>query len=63
MKTGYLSILMLTMSLISFSSFSQTENDEPLLGLPGDGLDLYAVLDLFQESKTIEGFEKSLVTF
>ena len=51
---------MLTMSLISFSSFSQTENDEPLLGLPGDGLDLYAVLDLFQESKTIEGFEKSL---
>jgi len=48
------------MSLISFSSFSQTENDEPLLGLPGDGLDLYAVLDLFQKSKTIEDFEKSL---
>lgn len=48
------------MSLISFSSFSQTENDEPLLGLPGDNLDLYAVLDLFQKSKTIEDFEKSL---
>jgi hypothetical protein len=48
------------MSLISFSSFSQTENDEPLLGLPGDDLDLYAVLDLFQKSKTIEDFEKSL---
>lgn len=60
MKTRYLSILLLTLSLISFSSFSQTENEEPLLGLPGDNLDLYAVLDLFQKSKTIEDFEKSL---
>ena len=48
------------MCLISFSSFSQSENDVPLLGLPGDDLDLYAVLNLFQESKTIEDFEKSL---
>jgi len=48
------------MSLISFSSFAQTENEDPLLGLPGDDLDLYAVLDLFQKSKTIEAFEKSL---
>ena len=54
MKTRYLSILLLTICLISFSSFSQTENEEPLLGLPGDDLDLYAVLDLFQKSKTIE---------
>jgi hypothetical protein len=30
------------------------------LGLAGDGLDLYAVLDLFQNSKTIESFEKTL---
>ena len=28
--------------------------------MPGDNLDLYAVLDLFQKSKTIEDFEKSL---
>lgn len=60
MKTKYISILLLTISLISFSSFAQTENEEPLLGLPGDNLDLYAVLDLFQKSKTIEDFEKSL---
>jgi hypothetical protein len=40
--------------------FSQTENDTTLLGLPGDNLDLYAVLDLFQKSKTIEDFEKTL---
>lgn len=60
MKTRFLSILILTIGLISTPSFSQTENDEPLLGLPGDDLDLYAVLDLFQKSKTIEDFEKSL---
>ena len=30
------------------------------MGLAGDNLDLYAVLDLFLKSKTIEGFEKSL---
>lgn len=45
---------------MSFSVSAQTENDEPLLGLPGDDLDLYAVLDVFQKSKTIEDFEKSL---
>ena len=39
--------------------FSQTEEDSTLLGLPGDNLDLYAVLDIFQKSKTIEDFEKS----
>ena len=60
MKTKYLSILLLMLSLISVSSFAQTENEDPLLGLPGDDLDLYAVLDLFQKSKTIEDFEKSL---
>jgi hypothetical protein len=30
------------------------------LGLPGDNLNLYAVMKLFQESETLEGFEKSL---
>jgi hypothetical protein len=60
MKIRYVSIVLLTLSLISFSSFSQTDNDEPLLGLPGDDLDLYAVLDLFQQSKTIEAFEQAL---
>ncbi len=34
--------------------------DTDQLGLPGDNLDLYAVLDLFQNSKTIEVFEASL---
>lgn len=56
------------MILLSLPAFSQNSKDKqkdandttPLLGLPGDNLDLYAVLDLFQKSKTIEAFEKSL---
>ncbi len=60
MKTSFLASLLLIMSLLSFPVFPQTENDTTLLGLPGDNLDLYAVLDLFQKSKTIEDFEKSL---
>lgn len=33
---------------------------EEYLGLPGDNLNLYAVMDLFQESETLEGFERNL---
>jgi len=64
MKKGFLSFIVLAMSLLSLPLFSQTEsqaaNDSASLGLPGDNLDLYAVLDLFQKSRTIEEFEKSL---
>lgn len=52
------------MCLFQAPGFSQTgkesASDSTLLGLPGDNLDLVAVLDLFQKSKTIEDFEKSL---
>ena len=55
------------MGFICRPAFSQTPNPAQtgkdttaLLGLPGDNLDLYAVLDLFLKSKTIEDFEKSL---
>ena len=60
MKKYVLSWIAVAMSLLSMPAFSQTESDTTLLGLPGDNLDLYAVLDLFQKSKTIEEFEKSL---
>ena len=60
MKKYVLSSLVAAMSLFSLPAFSQTEGDTTLLGLPGDNLDLYATLDLFQKSKTIEEFEKSL---
>lgn len=55
-------ILLFWMAAISLSGpnvFCQTEDSESL-GLPGDNLDLYAVLDIFQKSKTIEDFEKAL---
>jgi len=38
---------------------AQEQNDN-YLGLPGDNLNLYAVMTLFQESKTLEEFERSL---
>jgi len=56
-----LSLLLIAMSLLCSSLFSQTSVDSSgMLGLAGDNLDLYAVLTLFQKSKTIEAFEKSL---
>ena len=57
----HLSLLVVAISLLSQPVFSQAAQDSTeLLGLPGDNLDLYAVLTLFQKSKTIEAFEKSL---
>jgi uncharacterized membrane protein YgcG len=53
-------LLVVTMSMFSHPVFSQAKTDTASLGLAGDNLDLYAVLDLFLKSKTIEGFEKSL---
>ncbi len=53
-------LFIMVMSSISLPVFAQTLKDTAALGLPGDNLDLYAVLDLFLKSKTIEDFEKSL---
>ena len=64
MKKCFLPLLVIGMSLLSLPAFSQSaksgKDTTSLLGLPGDNLDLYAVLTLFQKSKTIEAFEKSL---
>ena len=47
--------------LIAFSFGVKAQNYEnEKLYLPGDNLNLYAVMDLFQESETIEGFEREL---
>jgi hypothetical protein len=65
MKNSFLSILIVGLTLMSLPGFSQSgdqaKNDTALLGLPGDNLDLYATLDLFQKSKTIEEFEKTIL--
>ena len=64
MKKVSLSFIVLAISFLSLPAFSQTESlaetDTTLLGLPGDNLDLFGVLDLFQKSPSIEDFEKSL---
>jgi len=64
MRKSFLSFIIPAICLFSFPVFAQTEGqaekDSTLLGLPGDNLDLYAVLSLFQKSQTIEDFEKSL---
>lgn len=49
----------LLLSTLGFASAAQTNNDEKL-NLPGDNLNLYAVFNLFQDSETLEGFEKNL---
>ncbi|HEX9250736.1 MAG TPA: hypothetical protein VF870_00765 [Ignavibacteriaceae bacterium] len=60
MKNSLFALLIFSISFLTFPVFSQTGSDTTSLGLPGDNLDLFAVLDLFQKSKTIEDFEKSL---
>ena len=61
MKFNLLSIIILAISLFSLPAYSQKDAAAAdTLGLPGDNLDLFAVLDLFQKSKTIEDFEKEL---
>jgi hypothetical protein len=45
---------------ISYAGYSQSNEEPEALGLPGDDLNLYAVLDIFQNSTTIEKFEQSL---
>jgi hypothetical protein len=60
MKTRLVIIAFFLSGLMGTHAFSQSEKDTTLSGLPGDNLDLAAVLDLFQKSKTIEDFEKTL---
>ena len=45
---------------MSLPLFSQIQSEFTALGLPADDLNLYAVLDVFQKSKTLEEFEKVL---
>mgnify|MGYP001017557814 CR=1 FL=1 len=53
-------LVILTTGLLSLSMFSQIENEPVAIGLPGDNLNLYAVLDVFQKSPTLESFERAI---
>jgi hypothetical protein len=55
--------LVIVMFILGFSNSSvkaQATQQPDSLGLPGDNLNLYAVMQLFQNSETLEGFEKTL---
>ena len=46
--------------LAAGSALKAQNRQEEYLGLPGDNLNLYAVMQLFQNSKTLEEFERNL---
>ena len=56
MKHTFLLCAFLGLWTLNFAQTSATDK----LDLPGDNLNLYAVLKLFQESQTLEDFEKKL---
>lgn len=53
---GWLGVCLLSAGHV----YAQSGNDAEKLGLPGDNLNLYAVMKIFQESPTLEEFEKTL---
>jgi hypothetical protein len=55
-----ISFLVLVLLLAGARPLAAQDWPEEYLGLPGDNLNLYAVMNLFQESETLEGFERSL---
>ena len=50
MKNSFLALSILLTSTFSLPIFSQTKDKPVSLGLPGDNLDLYAVMEIFQKS-------------
>lgn len=50
----------LVMIIAAGTAIMAQDNSDEYLGLPGDNFNLYAVMKLFQESETLEGFERNL---
>jgi hypothetical protein len=59
MKKFMITSILLTLFATGATLMAQNQREESL-GLPGDNLNLYAVMKLFQESETLEVFERSL---
>jgi hypothetical protein len=59
MKKLIITAILATIVAAGSPIMAQDQPDD-YLGLPGDNLNLYAVMKLFQESETLEGFERSL---
>jgi hypothetical protein len=56
----FLIISILAVITAAGSTIMAQEKPDEYLGLPGDNFNLYAVMNLFQQSETLEGFERSL---
>jgi hypothetical protein len=59
MKKFLTTLILLALFGSSTALLAQNQSYESL-GLPGDNLNLYAVMKLFQESETLEGFERNM---
>jgi len=59
MKTLFTTVL-LALVVAATTTIHAQDRPEEYLGLPGDNLNLYAVMKIFQESETLEGFERSI---
>jgi hypothetical protein len=59
MKKFIITTILMALFATGTTLKSQDKQDD-YLGLPGDNLNLYAVMKLFQQSKTLEDFERSL---
>jgi len=57
---SFFGILFMAWSLFAQSPTATTQATPTALGLPGDNLNLYLVLNLFKQSSSIEDFEKRL---
>jgi hypothetical protein len=55
-----ISKMLLSVLVVTGMMVKAQDNSSERLGLPGDNLNLFAVMKLFQESETLEGFEKNL---
>ncbi|HRY31393.1 MAG TPA: hypothetical protein P5531_00300 [Bacteroidales bacterium] len=53
-------LLITALALVSLVGTARAQQEPELLNLPGDNLNLYAVMKIFQESETLELFEKTL---
>lgn len=59
MRTRSILLLLFAIGVIN-NGLAQSGQEPESLGLPGDNLNLYAVLKIFQESETLESFEQKL---
>ncbi|MGL5113088.1 MAG: hypothetical protein ACRC6O_10670, partial [Flavobacterium sp.] len=60
MKQYFAFFTLFLVSSFSISMYAQNSEEPEALDLPGDNLNLYAVLDVFQKSKTLEAFETAI---